>query len=174
MTSEKITLSQLEGFLFKSSATATERLSAASAAEWATAKLRAATGAEQSSRACAAGQQLPVRRTMASLWRFQFSVAPVADDELPDRKIAQKVGVSQPTIYVWRAKPEFMGRVDERVAAYRKEDLHQLLQATFLRRTGRRAETARPKAQEQAQAGCPARTSGASSTLGSLGRSERH
>ncbi len=45
----------------------------------------------------------------------------VAEDELPDCEIAQKVGVSQPTIYVWRAKPEFMARVDELVAAYRKQ-----------------------------------------------------
>ena len=44
----------------------------------------------------------------------------VAEDRLPDRGIAEQADVSQPTIYVWRAKPEFMVRVDELVAAYRK------------------------------------------------------
>src|ERR1039458_6318700 len=38
----------------------------------------------------------------------------------------------------------------------------------------RRAEAARPKAQKQTETGRPTRTPGTSSTLGSLGGSERH
>src|ERR1035438_5171642 len=54
-----------------------------------------------------------------------------------------------------------------------EEELDQLLQATIFRRIGWRAATARPKAQEQTETGCTARTPGPSSTTGSLVGGER-
>src|SRR5664280_1603175 len=55
-----------------------------------------------------------------------------------------------------------------------EKELDQFLQTTFFRRIGWRAETSRPKEQEQAEAGWPTRTPGASPTIGSLRRGERH
>src|ERR1019366_7379017 len=55
-----------------------------------------------------------------------------------------------------------------------EKELDQLLQTTFFGRPSRRAEAARPKAQKQTETGRPTRTPGTSSTLGSLGGSERH
>ena len=43
----------------------------------------------------------------------------VAQDELPDRRIAEEVGVGPSSIYNWRTYPEFMERVDGFVATYR-------------------------------------------------------
>src|ERR1035437_6588576 len=64
----------------------------------------------------------------------------------------------------------------EKQIADAEKQLDQFLQTPFFRRIGWRAETSRPKEQEQeqAEAGWPTRTPGASPTIGSLRRGERH
>src|ERR1017187_6555957 len=106
---------------------------------------------------CPQGTALPPaqpRRTAAA------SRAAAAGDREPPRPIS-------------RARQADRGRrkADRRFGAatgWAEEELDQLLQATIFRWIGRRAKTARPKAQEQAETGCPARTPGPSSTTGSF------
>lgn len=44
----------------------------------------------------------------------------VAQDELPDKQIAEAVGISERTLERWKRRPEFMARVQEHVAAWRE------------------------------------------------------
>jgi hypothetical protein len=44
----------------------------------------------------------------------------VAIDELTDARIAEKVGISAPTLYRWKRDPEFLAAVDAHNAAFRE------------------------------------------------------
>ena len=54
-------------------------------------------------------------------WTKQRELAAdlIAEDRLSDREIAKEVGVTPPTLYFWRAKPEFAARLDKLVERYR-------------------------------------------------------
>jgi hypothetical protein len=57
-------------------------------------------------------------------WRWtkqrELAARLCAEDLLPDRKIADQVGISDQCLYNWRAKPEFADRVQSLTAAYRE------------------------------------------------------
>jgi hypothetical protein len=43
----------------------------------------------------------------------------VARDEIRDRDLCERVGISESTLYNWKAAPEFAARVESHVAAFR-------------------------------------------------------
>jgi hypothetical protein len=57
-------------------------------------------------------------------WRWsrqrELAAKLIADDQLPDLEIAKRVGVSFVTLYAWKDKPEFAGRIKELVEIHRK------------------------------------------------------
>ena len=52
--------------------------------------------------------------------RSELAAQLVAADELTNDQIADRCGVSRPALQKWKARPEFMARVDEHLEAYRQ------------------------------------------------------
>jgi hypothetical protein len=52
--------------------------------------------------------------------RSELAAGLVADDELTNDEIADRCGVSRPALQKWKARPEFMARVEEHLEAYRQ------------------------------------------------------
>lgn len=64
---------------------------------------------------------MSVPETPVKLTRKQVRAAHlVAADELPDREIAQQVGISERQLERWKQQPEFQARVQEDVTAFRE------------------------------------------------------